>query len=89
MVADAGAIAPITLTLAGQLKSTQRNHDRVEQEEQHQRAVLIHVARAIARFIALAAHLVQPLIQRKQPSKVLQADNVLVRDSLLLLRHET
>ena len=56
-----------------------------------QRAVLVHVELPIAGLVALAAHVVQPLKQRPQLAKILQALDVLLSQRLTrwlqFLRH--
>jgi len=54
------------------LRSTYRSDDRVEQKQQDQRAILIHVQLAIACLVALAAHIVQRRKERQQLIEIFQ-----------------
>ena len=63
--------------LAGLLDGPQGTDHGIEQEQQHEHAVLIVVQRAVAGLVALAAHLVQACQQGSELVEVLQARYVL------------
>ncbi|MFM9962959.1 MAG: hypothetical protein ACKV2Q_17260 [Planctomycetaceae bacterium] len=71
------------LQLRGLLQAAQRVHDRIEEEQQHQDAVLVEMQVTVTGRIPLATNLVQPLKQRQQFLEILQPRDILVPDLLL------
>jgi len=63
------------------LDAAQTGHDGVEEIEQDQGGVLIVMQNAIARPIALAAVIVQPLQDRRQQLEVLEAVQLVFLDA--------
>ena len=68
--------------LAGLLDGPQRADHGIEQEQQHEQAVLVEVQLAVAGLVALAADVVQARKQRGELVEVLQARHVLARARL-------
>ena len=64
------------LSSAGLLQRPQRTEARIEHEQQHQPAILVHEELAVAGLVALAADVVQPLEQRPELTKILEALDV-------------
>jgi len=65
---------------AGLLDCTQRAGDGVEQEEQDEHAILVHVQLAVAGLVAIASNVMQPLQQGLQLVEILLARDVLFAD---------
>jgi len=66
----------LTLNLpqfAGLLDGPQGANHRIEQEQQHEHAVLVEVQRAVAGLVTLAADIVQTCQQRSELVEILQA----------------
>ncbi|MEZ6124774.1 MAG: hypothetical protein R3C49_16620 [Planctomycetaceae bacterium] len=61
--------------LAGLLQTSQRGDSWIEQKQQHQHAVLVHVKRSIACLIAFATNIVQLFKQTIELVEVHQPDN--------------
>ena len=62
---------------AGLLDGPQGTDHGIEQEQQHQHAVLVEVQLAVAGLVAFTAHVVQTCQQRSELVEVLQARHVL------------
>jgi len=73
---------------AGFLETTQRTDDRIEQEQQHQQAVLIEMQLSIAGPVALAAHGMQLFQQRRKPIEVLEGRELTLVESRFLVGHK-
>ena len=64
------------LKLRSLLERPQRTQTRIEHEQQHQPAVLVHEELAVARLVPPTTHVTQPLEQRPQLAEILQALNI-------------
>jgi hypothetical protein len=71
--------------LTGLLDGSQRADERIEEEQQHHRAILVHVQKAIAGPVSFAADTVQSFQQRLQLVEVLQSDNIFFVNFFALL----
>ena len=70
---------------AGLLDGPQGADHGIEQEQQHEHAVLVEMQLAVAGLVALAAHVVQASQQRSELVEILQARHVLFAHVLALL----